>query len=128
MGKEWVVPLNKNAQAAILRILRERPGIGGAPMFASRDDPGEAITRHVADSWMRKAEKLAELEHLKQGCWHPLRRGWATRKKPHANQVDVAHAGGWASPTTMQKCYQQADMSGMLLVVTDGAEIREKQA
>ena len=97
-------------------------------MFPSRDDPTKPITRHVAHSWMVKAEALAELEHLEQGCWHPYRRGWATRKKPLPNQVDVAHAGGWSSPVTMQKCYQQADMAGMLIAVTDDAELRERQA
>jgi integrase len=128
MGKEWIIPLNRGAQAAIERVRRDRPGIGDAPMFPSKDDPMEPITRRVAHSWLIKGEKIAELEHLERGAWHAYRRGWATKKKPLPNQVDVAYAGGWSSVQTMQACYQQAEMSAMLEVVTHEAEVREKQA
>ncbi len=126
-GKEWITPLNQAAQAAILRILRQRPGLGEAPLFPSRDDPMKPISRHVADSWLRKAERLAQLEPQDGSLWQAYRRGWATARK-HLPPTDVAYAGGWASPTTLEKCYQHADLNTMLVVVSSGAEVREEEA
>ncbi len=99
--------------------------IGDAPMFPSRDDPATPITRHVADHWVRKAEELAGLPHLEQGCWHPARRGWATARSEQ-NPIETARAGGWSSPRTMQMAYQHATMKGMLRVVEAPAHLREE--
>jgi len=63
-----------------------------------------------------EAERLANLEHLPGGGWHPFRRGWATTRKGLSVQ-DVAAAGGWTDLTTLQKCYQQADPASIAAVV-----------
>jgi integrase len=121
---ERVAPLNREAQAAVRRVLERRPGIGEACLFPGPRTPTQALSRHVADHWLRRAEKLAELEPLDGSAWHALRRSWATARK-HLPAVDVAAAGGWANAHTLQLCYQQADMDTMLTVVTSPAEVRE---
>jgi hypothetical protein len=126
-GKEWVSALNKEAQAAIQRIRKARPGVGEAPLFPSRDDPMQPLCRHVADNWLRKAEKLARLESQDGTLWHGYRRGWATARQ-HFPPTMTAHTGGWKSPETMQKCYQQTGLADQLQVVTAPVEVREKQA
>jgi integrase len=126
-GKEWVSALNQQAQAAIQRIRRDRPGMGDALMFPSRDDPMKPLNRHVADTWLRKAEALAELESQQWTLWHGYRRGWATARQ-HLPATMTAHTGGWRSPATMQKCYQQTGLAEQLQVVTDPAEVWEREA
>ena len=125
---ESVVPLGPIARAAIDRILKERPGIGDAPMFPSRDDLMKPISRHTADAWLRRAEALAGLDPQDGSLWHAYRRGWATARKSLPNQIDVAAAGGWSSTRTMEKCYQQATASDMLEAVTAAVALREKKA
>lgn len=126
-GKEWVAPCNTLAQQAIERIRGERPGLGDAPMFPNPTNPSEPISRYRPDRWLRKAETLAGLEPQDGSLWHAYRRGWATARK-HLPATDVAHAGGWKSTGTLQACYLHADMATMLTVVTEPAEIRERQA
>lgn len=120
--RERIAPLNREARAAIDRIFRQRrpfnpeqylfPHMAGAP--------GRPITKHTADGWLRRAERIAGLPHLEHGAWHPFRRTWATVRRHHAPH-DVAHAGGWANPMTMQECYQTSDDGGMLTAVTEPA-------
>jgi hypothetical protein len=125
--RKSIVPLNENAQAAILRVRRDRPGIGDAPMFPCRDDPMRPITRSTAYFWIRKAEDLAGVDHVRGRAWHSQRRTWATVRKNLPNQVDVAAAGGWKGIRTMAAVYQQPDLSGMYAVITANAELREKE-
>ena len=73
MGHEFKVPISPSVRAALERILAERPGIGAAPLFPSPSDPTEPMTRHLADKWLRKAEKLAGLEPLKASTVAPRR-------------------------------------------------------
>ena len=80
-GVESRVPIDPSVRSALDRILQERPGIGSAPLFPSRDDPQKPITRHLADAWLRKAEKLAGLEPQRGSKWHAYRRKWATERK-----------------------------------------------
>ena len=123
-GRETVVPISPEVRRAIDRILRERPGIGSAPLFPSPENPQQPISRHLADKWLRKAEKLAELEPQRGSLWHAYRRKWATERK-HLPDVDVAAAGGWKGPHTMKVSYQQADAETMLRVVLEAGELRE---
>lgn len=123
-GKEWVAPMNAAARAAVERIKRERPGIGPRPLFPKPTDPEAPITRHLVDKWLRRAEKLAKVEDLDGSLWHAYRRAWATMRKHHPAQ-DVAAAGGWSSPETVARIYQQADEATTLQVVLDAGEIRE---
>lgn len=96
--------------------MRDRPGIGSAPMFPHTDDPTLPIHYDTADKWLRKAERLAGLEPLKGSLWHAHRRKWATERK-HLPDVDVASAGGWKETTSLKRAYQQADTETMLKVV-----------
>lgn len=126
-GRASVSALNKGAQDAVERLRQIRPGIGDAPMFPSRDNPMRPLSRHVADSWLRKADKLAKVAPQDGTLWHGYRRSWATARM-HLPPALVAAAGGWASSRTMEKCYQHATLSGMLEVVQHDAEVREKNA
>ena len=127
MGHEFKVPISPSVRAALERILAERPGIGAAPLFPSPSDPTEPMTRHLADKWLRKAEKLAGLEPLKGSLWHAYRRKWGSERK-HLPDVDVAAAGGWKDIMSLKRSYQQADADNILSVVLSGGELREKQA
>jgi integrase len=123
-GTERTVPISPTVRRALDRITAERPGIGGAPLFPSPLKQGEPIRYELASAWLREAEKLAGLEPLKGSLWHAYRRGWATARK-HLPAVDVAEAGGWAGPQTMQASYQHADRDTMLRVVLEAGELRE---
>ncbi len=123
-GRESVVPMAPEVRAAVDRILRERPGIGSAPLFPSCSDASLPVSRHLADKWLRAAEVLAGLEPQEGSLWHAYRRGWATCRK-HLPAVDVAAVGGWAGPHTLQLVYQKADPETMLQVVLGGNELRE---
>ena len=80
--------------------------------------------RHLADAWLRKAERLAGLEPQKGSLWHAYRRKWATERK-HLPDVDVATAGGWKTVRTLREAYQHADDETMLRVVLEAGELRE---
>jgi len=123
-GRETTVPISPTVRKAVDRILRERPGIGGAPLFPAPGAANKPVSRHLADRWLRKAEVLAELEPQKGSLWHAYRRKWATERK-HLPDVDVAAAGGWKTVATLKSAYQQADAETMLRVVLEAGELRE---
>lgn len=128
-GRETVVPISPAARRAVdahAARMREHGlrGIGDAPLFPAPKDPSGPVDRSHADRWLRKAEELAELEPLEGSLWHAFRRRWATVRK-HLSATDVAEAGGWAGPETLQRVYQQADPETMYEVVTSGGELRE---
>jgi len=127
MGHESTVPISPAVRAALDRIHAERPGIGAVPLFPSPSDPAKPMTRHLADKWLRKAERLAGLEPLKGSLWHAYRRKWGSERK-HLPDVDVAAAGGWKDTVSLKRAYQQADADTILSVVLSGGELREKQA
>ena len=122
--REALVPIGPHVRRALDRVLRERSGIGAAPIFPSPEKASEPITRHLADKWLREAERLAGLEPLKGSLWHAYRRGWATRRKCLPD-VDVAAVGGWKSLAVLEASYQQADPGTMLSVVLGAGELRE---
>ena len=81
-------------------------GVGG-------EEPGSPALPYP--DWLRKAEKLAELEPQDGSLWHAYRRGWATARK-HLPDVDVAASGGWSDTTSLKRAYQHADSDTMLSV------------
>jgi integrase len=115
---EHVVPMNGIAHDSLFRVARERQAIGAAWVFSSDMDESRPVDRHLASRWLRRAEKLAEIDHIKGRGWHSFRRGWASARK-HLPDVDVAAAGGWKDTATMKRCYQHADPSGVLKAVTE---------
>jgi len=83
------------------------------------------LSRGVATTWLRQAEKLAELKPLPGGAWHPFRRRWAT-ERTHLPAKDVAAVGGWVDTTTLEKCYQVADAETMGRVVMEPRHLRRR--
>ncbi|MEZ4424954.1 MAG: site-specific integrase [Gemmatimonadota bacterium] len=114
--REMVVPLSPGARAAVERVLRERPGSGPRPLFPSPTDRLRPVSRHLADDWLRRAERRAGVEPQPGSLWHAYRRGWATARKALPD-VDVAAAGGWKDAYTLKTVYQQPDAEGMLRAV-----------
>jgi hypothetical protein len=124
MGYETTVPIGPQVRAAIDRARARSPGIGDAPLFSAPRDPTVPVSRHVADKWLRRAEKLAGLETQDGSLWHAYRRKWVTERK-HLPDPDVAVAGGWKNSETLRQCYQRADGATILKVVLDGGQLRE---
>jgi integrase len=116
---DHVVPMSELAHDALVRASRERPGIGAAWISPSDTDPARPVDRHLASRWLRRAEKLAKVQHVRGRGWHSFRRGWASARK-HIPDVDVAAAGGWKDTSTMKRCYQHADAEGVLRAVVIG--------
>lgn len=123
-GRESLVPISPAVRAAIERAIRARDGSASGYVFPSPTDPGRPVSRHLADKWLRQAERLAGLEPQKGSLWHAYRRKWATERK-HLPPTDVAAAGGWAGPESMQRSYQHADQATMLRVVLGARDLEE---
>lgn len=123
-NREALVPVSSEVRAVLESIVRERPGIGAAPIFPAATDPSRPTSTMVASSWLLRAERLAGVEKHDGSLWHAYRRGWATARK-HLPDVDVAAAGGWADTTTLRAVYQQADESTMYRVVSEPMQIRQ---
>jgi integrase len=126
-GKAWIVPVSADVRKRLLKILRERPGIGPAPLFPAPRNLNEPVDRDTLASWLRAAEKIAGVPRLEGDSFHGLRRKWVTERK-HLPDVDVAAAGGWRSIATMKRSYQQADEAGVLEAVLDARKLRDRGA
>jgi integrase len=118
IDNEHTVPMNELASTALLLVARDRQAIGAAWIFPSETDDSRPVDRHLANRWLRRVEKLANVDHVAGRGWHAFRRGWASARK-HLPDVDVAAAGGWKDTATMKRCYQHADAVGVLRVVTE---------
>jgi hypothetical protein len=77
-----------------------------------------------SDKWLTVAEQKAKLEKLQGGLWHPYRRKWTTERK-YLPLKDVAVVGGWTDTETLLNCYQQADPTTMLAVMSEPTKVRE---
>jgi integrase len=116
VDNDHTVPINAAAQEAIAALRSRAPGLGAAWLFPSPSDPTHPLDRHLVSRWLRRAEQLAGIEHVKGRGWHSFRRAWASARK-HSSDVDVAVAGGWKDTATMKRCYQHADSATVLRVV-----------
>lgn len=105
---EHTRPMNSAASAALKAWQKETGGIGAQWVFPSETDYSKSLERHTTKKWLRRAETLAELDHLKHGGWHMFRRGWATERK-HMPLKDVAEAGGWQDTQSVLDCYVHTD-------------------
>ncbi len=123
-GRASLVPITPTVRAAIERRLRDRPTIGRAYLFPSPTEPNQPVKLRLALAWLRKAERLAGLEHIPGGAFHMFRRKWATERKD-LSAIDVAAAGGWATVETLQRVYQKADRETMFEVVMNPRPLRE---
>jgi integrase len=104
--QEQTAYLNREAHAALF-AWRRHCGTATGYVFPMRGDPSQPMGRTGPKKWLMEAERIAGLEHQKQGGWHMFRRGWATARKGLPLQ-DVMKAGGWTDEATLMRCYQQA--------------------
>jgi integrase len=118
VGREWLSPVTPEVRAELEALRRDRMAVGLAAvfLFPSVNDTTASLSYKTATLWLRAAEKLAGLEPLPHGAWHPFRRRWASERK-HLPLSDVAAAGGWVETTTLQRCYIQADEETLETVV-----------
>ena len=58
-GRESCVLISPGVRRAIDRVLRDRPGIGSAPLFPKPTDRSLPISTFLASKWLREGEKLA---------------------------------------------------------------------
>lgn len=123
IGQDWTTPVTPRVRDALEAARRAHPGVGDAFLFPAPDDSCRPVTRHIAAFWLHQAERLAELEPLKGGVWHPFRRAWASKRK-HLSLKDVAYAGGWKDTSTLLKCYQQPDPETIEEVVLGFRELK----
>ena len=68
-GRESCVPISPTVRQALDRVLRDRPGIGSAPLFPKPTDRALPLTIHLASKWLREGEKLAGLQTQKGSLW-----------------------------------------------------------
>ncbi len=122
LGKEWRAPVAPEVRDAIASLRRERPGVGDAYMYPAPTGHGH-VRVDVTGKWLRKAEKLAGIQHEKGFGWHSFRRMWASKRK-HLSLTDVAAAGGWKDTQTLQRCYQHADPDTLEAVLLEGRRLR----
>lgn len=126
-GKSWLTPITPDVRARLLKILRERPGLGSAPLFPSPRNIDTPVSEDACRVWLRKALDLAGLSRLPHDAFHGLRRKWATERK-HLPDVDVAKAGGWRSTNTMKRADQQADDAGVMEAIMESRKLRDHGA
>lgn len=127
LGKAWSAPLHPQARVALDGWLAQHPGIGAAYLFTAATDTTKFLRKERASTWLRRAERLAQVPKMDGSLWHAFRRGWATSRK-HLPDVDVAAAGGWKSTETLRRCYQRPDEASVLRVVLEPVELRERHA
>ena len=115
MKRSGLVPLNAEAQQAIeTQLAREL-----APsewLFPAPMKPETPVSRATAREWLKRAEDLAELDHIPNGGYHMARRGFVTVRKG-LPAADLAALGGWKNQNVMCRIYQQADFETMIEVV-----------
>jgi integrase len=124
VGKEWWAPVTPEVREELEAYRREHLVVGEALFFPSPSDAAKALCAQVVTEWLKRAEKLAELEPAPGGAWHPFRRKWATERK-HMSPKDTAAVGGWTDTATLIKCYQAVDDATMEDVILQPKRLRK---
>ncbi len=94
---------------ALAATRRAQGAIGNAPVFRAPKDPHKPCSRHLFDTWLRKAYEIAEIPRERWTMWHSIRRKWATERKGYPVR-DVMEArgreerGGAASFVSAARC------------------------
>ena len=107
-GYEHRTPVTAGAIAALEVARRMSRGTGNLPVLPTPRQPTKCIGRVAPHNWWRKAQTLAGLEPKPGRGWHSLRRKFATDLMDLPLKV-LCELGGWKSPQTVLRCYQQAD-------------------
>jgi hypothetical protein len=124
-GVAMWVPLSAASRQALDTLQERRPAIGDVPLFPMPKSRGRPPWSRCHARWLlQRAERVAGLEPLDGGDFHPYRRAWATARK-HLPIQDVAAAGGCRDLRSLERCYQQADPQTMLAVVSEPTKVRE---
>ncbi len=92
-------PLTSKATDAVEEAQRRNPAIGDAWVFPASGDPSKPCSRYLMRGWWYRAERLADLQHVKGLGWHGLRRKFADELRD-APLRDLQALGGWKNPTT----------------------------
>ncbi len=121
-GCDHCVPLSKETASLARRHLRSLPSEPRALLFPADKDPAKPVDRWFVSRRLRWAYRMAGLEPLRGGLWHPFRRKFATERK-HMPLRDVATAGGWKEPRTLLQCYQQPDDATLQEVVLEAPKL-----
>ena len=109
---EHTLGMNKAAHDALAAWQKQRGDkVGAGWVFPAPGEGDEPLQRWGPRGWIKRAETLAKIPHLKGGAWHPFRRGWATARKDKPLK-DVAAGGGWTDTGTVLRSYQHADAEG----------------
>jgi integrase len=124
LGRAWLAPVTPKVREVLEAYRKEKGLVGEALLFPAPNSAAKPVDDQRAIDWLRRAEKLAGLEPLAGGAWHPFRRKWATERKD-LSPKDVAAVGGWTDLTTLQKVYQVADQETMEAVVMQPKRLRK---
>jgi len=60
-GFEQIVPMTDPVKDALAAVRRAQGAIGNTPVFRAPKDPQKACSRHLFDTWLRKAYEITEL-------------------------------------------------------------------
>ncbi|MCY3942332.1 MAG: tyrosine-type recombinase/integrase [Gemmatimonadetes bacterium] len=107
-GYEHTTPLTAEALDALEHARKMGRGRKNGPVLPSSRDATKSTNRVSAFLWWKKAQTLAGLEPKPGRGWHSLRRKFATDLMDLPLKV-LCELGGWKSPQTVLRCYQQAD-------------------
>jgi integrase len=125
--EQWI-PLSESTRVAVDRVLERNPVIGDLYLFPARrkreTDRPAPWSRFYARDLLYRVEKLAKVEHLDGGAFHPYRRKWSTERK-HLPTADVQMAGGWKDARSLERSYQKADAKTVLRVMTEPTKLRD---
>lgn len=124
VDREWWAPVSPEVREALENRRRAQLRAEGEMsewIFPAPRSEGH-LRSDVARKWLVRAEEKAGVEHVKGRGFHGLRRRWVTKRK-HFPRSDVADAGGWADPATLD-LYEQSDPETMEEVVLAGREFR----
>lgn len=121
-GVEMWVPLSPDARAAVDEALR-LSGVAGEAFVFTTTGGEKPWSQKWAWDQLQRSEKVAGVEHLEHGAFHPYRRKWV-RERNHLPRADVAAAGGWLSVQTLA-IYDGASEDTLLAVVSEPRKLRE---
>ena len=108
MGFDNFAEINAPLRLMLEDVLSRRGRAGSVPLFPSAGDPQQPVTYSTVIKWLRRAEKIAGLESLERGGFHPYRRMYASLRSEHFPLEVIAQGGGWRSVRAVRDCYVHA--------------------
>jgi len=123
IGYEHDTPISPTLQTYLVRERKKQP-FGDGWLFPEPIAPDRPRRRELFSTWWDRAERLAEVPHVKGRQWHSLRRKFASELK-HRPLKDLCQLGGWKEPTTVLTCYIKADEATMREALAERTPLRE---